>query len=366
MMNNLKPGSSVIIGDQIRKARKLLGLTPEESAREINVSPEIILEWEEERSRPTLSQLEAMAKLYGREIDFFLRKTPGSPAKIEFRGKLGQSLKNISIESRIVIAKFEELCRNAFEFEELLGKSREIKLLTFKPTNKPETDAGRLRETYNLMDKPVSALRNLLEDSGVRIFELPVPNDEFSGFSFWHSDYGPCILVNARDSEGRRNFTLAHELAHFLYNDGSSLCYIPSEISETYGSIEYRANQFAVELLLPALGITEDFKKGGFSSIPTDKELSKMANKWGVSIQALGYRLENLKLIRKGYTDTLLEPKQKHFRRPKIPAWRRQLGERFVNTSIEAYRKDLISVSKLAHTLGIPIRKAMELVDGRR
>lgn len=363
MENNPKSAQRLIIGAQLQKARELLQFTIAEVAHAVGVSPEDIKNWEEEKDKPNLKRLEILANLYGREIDYFLRETPEPPAGIEFRGKPAQSLKALSNDARIMLARFDELCRMALEIEELLGQRQEVKISTFKISKNPKIDAHNLRERYELEDRPICQLRDLLVKDGVRIFELPIPNDELSGFSFWHLIYGPCILINAKDLLGRKTFTLAHELAHILYSDGSSLCYIPVKFNRTQGRIEYKANQFAVELLLPESGVKKDFEKRHISNAPSEKELSQMSSKWCVSVQALGYRLENLNLVTKGHTNALLIPKPSHFRRPKTPAWEKQLGKRFVDMSVEAYKRNLISVSKLAHTLQIPIRKAIEIVE---
>jgi len=353
---------SLIIGVQLRKARELLSLRREEVAQELDVSPHEIKDWEKGTSQPSLQQLETLASLYGREIDYFLRETPNPPTAIAFRGKPGESLRSLSNETRAVLARFDELCRSAVEFEGLLHKKREIKLATIPARETARTGAHRIRKQYDLEDKPITDLRALLEDAGVRIFEIPIPNDELSGFSFWHEKYGPCILVHAKDVKGRRNFTLAHELAHLLYSHGSSACYIPQKIIEVHQRMEQKANQFAVELLLPITGVVDDFKKRNLPKKPSEKQLRQMSFKWRVSSQALGYRLEGLGLISAGLTNKMIERKP-FLRRPKTPAWERRLGKRFVGTSIEAYRKNLISVGKLAHALQIPIRKAMEIAE---
>ncbi len=358
---------TIIVSAQLKKAREFFQLTAAEVAKEINVSPQEIMSWEKEDAKPGLSQLEALAKLYGREIDYFLKETPPPPSSVEFRGKSGKTFKDLIPASKIALARFDELCRSAIEFEKLLGKKREIKFPKIKSSETPENLAHHVREEFGCDDKPVTNIKELLENRGARIFELPVPGDEVSGFSFWHDKYGPCILLNARDPRPRRNFTLAHELAHLLHKDGSSLCYIAIEHSSTHGSKEYLADQFAVEFLLPASSVENDFEKKGLSTTPAEKELLPLLQKWGVSMQALGYRLESLDLMKKGHTNKLLEPKPR-FRRSKTPTptWERQLGKQFVKTSLEAYHKQLISISKLAHTLGIPIRKAMEIAEPQR
>ncbi len=357
--------SALIVASQLRKARDVLQLTPEEVAEELNVGAHDVDGWERGDSEPSLTQLERLAELYGREIDYFLAETPKPPEKIRFRTAPRQALTHLSRDARVVLARFEELCRSAREVEGLLGKERTWSIPRFPPTKVPEAGAASIRERLGLATKPIPRLRDILERAGVRVFELPVPTGEFSGFSFWHSEYGPCILVNASDTPGRRNFTVAHELAHLVYGHESSVCSISLSRNGPSHGVERRANSFAVELLLPGRAVAEDFAERGYSDRPTSQELGRMSGKWGVSLQALGYRLEKLGLLATNYTDSIVEVKPAAFRGSKTPRWQRPLGKTFVESSFEAYSKGLISISKLAHSLNIPVRKAIEEVERR-
>lgn len=356
----------LIIGAQLQRARKLLKLSIENVAQELNIRDIDVANWEKEITSPNLTQLEYLARFYGRDIDYFLKNTPKPPNNIEFRGKPGKSLIDLSKETRIVLSNFDELCRTIYEIENLIGEKVEVKLSKFKEDYSPKEAAQILRNQIGLIDKPIPKLRDILENEGSRIFELIIPNDEISGFSYWHNKYGPCVLLNADEPIGRRNFTLAHELAHLLFNHGSSVCFIPSKIIRGAGNIEYNANQFAIELLLPESKIIEDFEKKRLSNRPSLEELRKLSYKWGVSNQALGYRLENLGLIEIGHTDTLTEPKKLPiYRRPTIPKWERKLGKHYVKTSIDAYKKNIITIGKLAHALQLPVNKTVEEVKKR-
>lgn len=354
----------MIIPSQLCKARKIIQLEPEEVAQALGVGSDDILSWEDGRLEPTLEQLELLAEIYGRGIDYFLRETPNPPEKVEFRAGPEQSLKSLPKEARIVISKFDELCRTAFELESLAHKTHIVEL---SPLNQPRilVDAQRLRIVLGANNKPIRNLREVLEEQGFRIFEIPVPNNAFSGFSNWHPQYGPCILINAKELPGRKNFTLAHECAHLLYHHDSSLCKIALE--EVTTREESIANKFAVELLLPESGVRSDFRRRALSTTPSEKQLAQMSGKWHVSIEALGYRLESLQLIKKGVTKKLKaswEARGRQFRRrPKAPTWERRLGKRFVSLAVEAHQGGNISISKLAHSLGIPIRKAMEVAN---
>jgi Zn-dependent peptidase ImmA (M78 family)/DNA-binding XRE family transcriptional regulator len=365
MTNKSELGESIIRGAQLQKARELLQLGREEVASELNVDQQVVFDWEENRLHPSLKQLEKLAELYGRGIDYFLKETPPPPRKIEFRGRPGQSVSDLPIQAKVVLARFDELCRAALEVEGLLNKKREVTLPRFDKSVHPKVVAQNLRKKLRASDKPLPNLREHLENGGVRIFELLVPEDAFSGFSFWHSEYGPCILLNAGDLKGRRNFTLAHELGHLLYGHESTLCYIPLKFSEVREGIESKTNQFAIELLLPETAMKEDFRRRQLVMTPSVKELGQMAGKWGASIQALGYRLENLDLIQRGHTDTLFETRPKFLRRSRTPKWKRQLGKEFVETTFEAYEKGLISAGKVANGLGITVREAMKEIEQR-
>jgi Zn-dependent peptidase ImmA (M78 family)/DNA-binding XRE family transcriptional regulator len=365
MINITESKESLIIGSQLKKARELLMLEPKEVAIKIGVNVEDIIIWEQERLRPNIKQLEALARLYGREIDYFVKETPSIPEKIEFRGKPKRSFRSLSLEVRKSLSRFDELCRTAIEFENLLNKGREIKLPHFKISDTPPKVAQTLREKFRIGDKPLFDLKERFEDEGVRIFELPIPEDAFSGFSFWHKEYGPCILINAKELRGRKNFTLAHELFHLLINYEATLCYISETLSRVIRDIEYKANQFAIELLLPQSGVMEDFKKRGIPFTPSGKELGRMAYKWSVSFQALGYRLEALGLIKKGHTKALFEPKPFFKGGHRLPRWEKQLGGKYVETTVEAYKKGLISIGKLSYSLGITVREAMKEIEQR-
>lgn len=73
------------------------------------------------------------------------------------------------------------------------------------------------------------------------------------------------ISVNAKESNKRRRFTVAHELGHFLFdfNPNNSIEYFNMfEIDHVAGDLsEDRANRFAAELLMPKDAIIKHYKK---------------------------------------------------------------------------------------------------------
>jgi len=359
-----KSKGHVILGIQLQKARETVHFRREEVAEHLGIQSDEIAQWEAEQAEPSLKQLECLAEVYGRGIDYFLKQTPSPPTQVQFRSASGRSFKELSEESRRVIARFDELCRTALELERTLGKTQPVAIEHVPKDQCPADLARNQRNIFKLSEKPVGKLRDGLMQKGVRIFQLVVPPGQFSGFSYWHPEYGPCILVNAKETPGRRNFTTAHEYAHLLYGHPPSVCEISEEGKSVFSEEERLADVFTVEFLLPAAPIAEDFLKRALSRTPSIQAIGSMAGRWCVSIQATLYRLENLALIEQGYANYLLDSYQPpHPRMPKVPRWERRLGKMFVSNAVEAYHKGDISLGKLARCLDMPLRKALDVAE---
>ncbi len=117
--------------------------------------------------------------------------------------------------------------------------------------------------------------------------------------------------------KGRRNFTLAHECAHRILHhmekrtvqsvpeNNKRTCFL-RELHSEYDFREWQANTMASCLLMPAsllryyLYLTRKHRKFLFFGdriAPFDRtDYRKMADFFGVSVQALGYRLKHLGL----------------------------------------------------------------------
>lgn len=98
------------------------------------------------------------------------------------------------------------------------------------------------------------------------------------------------ILVNSKHNEARQRYTLAHEFAHYCLhrNDHSTFedtAFFRKEENKTM--IEYEANQFAAELLMPEKSIKTAISEDILS-------LKDLAKRFGVSLIAMRNRLIDL------------------------------------------------------------------------
>lgn len=355
-----KQSESLIIPDQLRAAREDLALPIEDVARGLSIEPAELIGWENGSSEPSVERLWDLAGFYNRETDYFLRQTPSLPDHLDFRLTTHKAINDLPLEARRALVRFDELCRAESDLEQLLQVPRRIQVCTVTGEWSPEDLARSERQRLVLGERPIKDLRSLLTEQGIRIFELPVGDitgNELSGVSWWHQDYGPCILVNARDVPGRRSFTLAHEYAHLLRSDPPTVCEIMLDTAE-----ERFANRFAAEFLMPASDVRKAFldrvRQPG--TIPSHGQLGSLARRYAVSLEATQRRLEELGLIARGSIEWE-EARPGRFRRPKTPTWRRQLGDEFVSLALDAHSQRYISTGKLANYLGLDLRKVIKL-----
>lgn len=359
----------MVIPDQLIKARESLGLQPEEVADALRIDREELTNWENGTLEPPLEHLWNLAELYQRSTDYFLRQAPALPEHLSFRLERRKAMQDLPPEVRRLIVRFDELCRAETELEEALQKPRKILIKRITGDYSPQELADKERRRLGLGEQPIGDLRKLLTDQGVRIFMLPIPDipaNELSGLSWWHDAYGPCILVNSRNNPGRRSFTLAHEYAHLLRADPPTVCALMLDIPE-----ERFAHRFAAIFLIPATDLRKSFVElvGPHGTLPTDQDLGRLANRYGVSLEAMGRRLEDLELIPRGTTDARIaewEKRPTYYRGRKGPKWRHQLGEEFVSLALEAHSEGQISLSKLAQYFGQDVRKTLEVIEESR
>lgn len=108
-----------------------------------------------------------------------------------------------------------------------------------------------------------------------------------------------CAYINSLHSENRQNFTMAHELGHYLLHVESATedAFVDTTFFRDQGGVgtpsdylikEVEANKFAADLLMPA----DDFKN--FVKFTSNK-VADIAQHFKVSPQAVKIRAKNLK-----------------------------------------------------------------------
>jgi Zn-dependent peptidase ImmA (M78 family) len=146
----------------------------------------------------------------------------------------------------------------------------------------PEVAARTLRQEWNLGEKPISNMIQLLESKGVRVFSLAENTAKVNAYSLWRSEK-PYVFLNTFKSAECSRFDAAHELAHLvLHQDGK----VKGREAED------QANRFASSFLMPKADVLALLPR-----IDRLQRLMEAKQRWGVSLAALNYRVHRLRLI---------------------------------------------------------------------
>lgn len=359
-----------LLGNRIAESRRARRLTQQQVADALNLSRSTIIAMEKGDRRPKARELVALAKLFGRPVDDFVANDSlaGEPSFSVLLRQSGNSANPEKAAKRAQdIETFERFCRWYVELEEMLGSplpQRYPEPYSIEGTP-PERAAAEVanseRNRLGLGDGPVNNLMDLLEtDVGLRIFAFSMKDSSITGM-FVHTDhFGSCIAVNASHPEARRRWSVAHAYAHFL--TGRQHAEILELKSRQRISREERfADAFASNFLIPASGLMRRFEairrsKPGKSVTPTD--VLTLTSLYGVSLQAMVMRLENLKLLSPGARDQMEQVDVSYERscetplRSDEPSAPKKLTTRYTTLTVEAFEEGLLTEGQLAERLG--------------
>jgi Zn-dependent peptidase ImmA (M78 family) len=158
--------------------------------------------------------------------------------------------------------------------------------------------AEKLLTEHNVRTGPVDVAK-LARAIGVQVQEQPA-DDDLSGFLYRNRRRKTAVIgVNSTQHVNRRRFTTAHELGHYLLHDFDEVhvdrqfkVWLRNEASSQGIDLEEReANLFAAEILMPARFIERDVQKIGMIDLMDEEVIAKLAIKYGVSTQAMMFRL---------------------------------------------------------------------------
>ena len=292
---------------RLARAREAAGLSLAEATRKLNFKHYQILSSIEKGARNvSANELISMARLYGRSLDYFFEsKLPSEPVVL-WRRTPGSDIRN---EQRQFLGFLEHYS----SLENLLGLKRRWKELL---TNLDRVDFGEngfeicdklgtdIHRRLDLGSHPAGNLLNILENTlRFKIIHLDL-GDRLSGASIVDSTMGVGILINGHDAPWRRNFDLAHELFHVITWNVFSLEEIGDGTRKT--KPEQYADSFAASLLLPREHLFAALKETSADQELKLVDIIELAKEFGVSSEAVLWRLVNLKQIRKNRVEKIL------------------------------------------------------------
>lgn len=362
------------IATRLRKAREDLGFTQREVADKLGLHRPAISEVEAGRRSVTSEELYAFGELFGMPIHVLLGET--APRAPDVERLLFRADAVAAPAVRAAIRRFMERCRAERELEEILGiepgttprPGYRVPMPRSAPQaiRQGEEIAREERKRLDIGKEPLRNPLELLERQGVRIGPIEGLDGEGpDGVYFEVEGLGACVGVNPERDQWtgfRSAFTAAHEYAHWLLGDVQVEDFDFADKARSYR--ETRANAFAAAFLMPREGLVEYFAEFGLGGERPIERLSpadivRAMDFFGVSRQALLYRLQNIGLLGEGYADELRKLTFSPIHVAKTLGItfraRRQFGERLPALAIQAWRTGQISTGRAAELCGYDI-----------
>lgn len=341
------------LSERIRTARVRLSLSQQQLADEAGFSaPQIISQIEKGEREVKAWELVNLARVLRMDVSQLLSTEEPKPlAPVLWR-------KYPERDRELIEADFLQRCEQYALLEKLceVVAGRQLPKVSMNSATMNLQDAEQLGENvwkeFELGSQPATCLAGVLEERyGVKIW---YQNLEEGSAASTKGSFGAAILMNSTEAPWRRNFSFGHELFHLLTWDS-----IPPQLliesPELWERIERLASAFASSLLLPSDDVAQVFE----SHIKDDRvvytDLIEVAREFGVSTEALLYRLLNLGSIDRDDVESLLDDSDFRDldRSVRLGDWWKPpaIPERFVRLAFTAYQKGKLSRPRFAQLL---------------
>lgn len=358
----MKKGFNENLGQILRDAREKIGLTLQEVAKLMEFKNYQTLSSIENGTRQIkAAELAKLAKVYYKDISYFLNpQQKEHPTLILWRSS--EENEKMKVKEQ----EFLKYCFNYSDLEKRLGLEHKFKLLLCDADNYSTEDfsfakvhelAKNYSDLMRLGPRPALVLQKVLEQKhNIKIVFLEL--EESGSAASAIGDFGAAILINSSEAPWRRNYDLAHELFHIITwkifkNEKVHI------IKDEKSLLEKWADAFASNLLLPAEEVIDECKSRVQDNKISEIDLVGIAKEFGVSTQALLWRLVRLNMLSEKDVKEAIEGgmiKEADRQERTSEDWGEQplaISERYVNLLFKAYQKGHISRGKVAEYLNV-------------
>ena len=282
-----------MLGERLRRFRLARGMSLKDLADAIegSVNAQMLSKYEHGELQPTAATLNQIASVLGVKSAQLWGEPPCYVEWIAFRKRTRLGKREQERIQSFVAEEFEK--RVQLQEQICEGNTLELSVLktTVRSLDNAEEAALALRDTLKLGIDPIGNLIDVLEDHYIHIIEVAA-DEAFDGISALarDSDDKPLAAAIATRSGvpgDRQRLNIAHELGHLIL-----------ELCEDVDP-EKAAFRFGAAFLAPAEQLRRDV--GGKRSRIQRGELFYLKRRYGMSIQAVLFRLRDLGIITNTY-----------------------------------------------------------------
>jgi len=270
---------SELVSGRLRIARDLAGLTQAALARDIEVSPAAVSQFEGGAAHPSPSTLTRLAEALDVPEPFLVR--PLIDTHEGFFRSLRRTAVSARRHARAVAHVAHDVALHAADGGLLVAHAvPRIDLQLDASVREIEETAGVVREAWAIPTGPVGDIVGLLEQHGVTVIRLPLSTAAVDAFSLPFADHPVVVLGADKNDRARSRFDGVHELGHLV---------IHGEQIWGLKEVEYQAHAFAAAFLMPAAEIRDELP----NSVDWSR-LFELKRHWQVSLAALLRRARDL------------------------------------------------------------------------
>lgn len=355
---------SAPFSQRFKEARMLNGFSLQDlanklQAEQISISKQALHKYEKGEAIPDTQMLLQLSRVLGVRLDFFFQRHTVELSTPEYR-KLSKlpvkEQERITAITRFAVSRYLEL-------ESLLDLNTPFinPLANFPEINElaeVEVAANHVRTQWNWGTGPLYNVLELLEDQHVKMILLQ-SEDSFDGMKAWVNDQQIAVIAlnSVRlNSPDRLRFTALHELGHLLL----PINHLPEKERERM------CNRFAAAMLLPESTAKMEF--GAKRNRLHLQELADLKKQYGISMQALAFRANDLGIITDSYLKQFIFMFYQHGWRQTEPALYtgEEKATRFNQLLMRALAEEIISIDKAAvlnNQSLLAFRKQLQMVE---
>lgn len=352
-----------MIGNRLKRARDGMGLSLRdlETAIHGQVSAQAIGKYERDEMMPSSTVLLVLAKALHVSPEFLLSERQVELAGVDFRKACHAGAKEARAVEASVLAQVERY----MELEELLPGADEKwtvpvgAVFKIKQIEDAERAADALRELWSLGIDPISSMAELLEDKGVKVITLDLPESISGSKAFVHRQRDkdvPVIVVNRQHNGERQRFTLAHELAHLALRFSGLGDIEQEKAADRFAGAFLMAKEMMLRLL------------GNHRTSISIGELVELKKIFKVSVASLVVRCSQLGVLSKAtYGQLWVQVKGLGWNKPgssEPGPLDPELPQRMERLCMRAVAEGAISEAKAAELLNISVRKLDRWLTG--
>ena len=341
-----------ILSVNIKSARKLRALSQQKLADEVEVSKQMISKYEKGQSVPSSSVLIKLAKSLKLSMDYFFTSPAVEFGEINFRKKSRLSVKrldSIKEEVKLKLSNYLEI-ENILQIDNIFDSATQKRKVN--TVEDIENVVQSIREDWEIGIDPIHNITQILEDQKIKVIEIAEEKNLIDGMATLIDGKYAVIVVNENFGIERKRFTLLHELGHLILD----LPDCDNKEEENY------CNRFASEFLFPKSAVLKEF--GDKIRRVSSQELIEAQIKYGISIQAITYRLVEVGIMTKSrqqqfYKQISFNPELKKI----INKERFETSEfshRYIQLVYRAFSQELISASKTASMLNRNVNEVLK------